>query len=122
MLLCSVRPRRAKRTVCTGSRRFSECGDGSGCRATKRTAACRQRHSEERADYVAFGGVFTFWMNRGARCASRPIRDLLPARSELLVALSKKLDQPVHTALVDLIAELLPICLDEPDAKYAQVI
>jgi hypothetical protein len=41
-----------------------------------------------------------------------PSGHLLLAGSELLVALSKKLDQTVNTAFLDLVTELLPICLD----------
>jgi hypothetical protein len=51
-----------------------------------------------------------------------PNEHLLIARSKLLVALSEKLDQSVHAALLDLVAELLPVCLDQPDAEHVQVI
>src|SRR5258706_8435583 len=53
---------------------------------------------------------------------SYPTVTLLFARSKLLVALSEKLDQTVHAALLDLVAELLPICLNQPDAQHVYVI
>lgn len=44
------------------------------------------------------------------------------ACSELLVPLSEKLDQTIHAALPDLVGELLPIGLNQPDAEHVQVI
>jgi hypothetical protein len=51
-----------------------------------------------------------------------PNGHLLIAPSKLLVALSEKLNQSAHAALLDLVAELLPVCLDQPDAEHVQVI
>src|SRR5579864_4930801 len=51
-----------------------------------------------------------------------PTGQLLLARSKLLVALSKKLDQGVYAVLLNLVVELLPIRLNQPRAEHVQVI
>lgn len=47
---------------------------------------------------------------------------LLLSRRKLLVALSEELDQSFHASLLDLLIELLPVCLDQPGAEHVQVI
>ena len=44
------------------------------------------------------------------------------ARSKLLVPLSEKLDQTIHATLPDLVGELLPIGLNQPNTEHVQVI
>ena len=80
---------------------------------------------------VVLYGSGTLLIARLPRCTPKKLRQrILPcrcsrlrfARCKLLVALREKLNQTVHAALLDLVAELLPIGLDEPNAENVQVI
>ena len=51
-----------------------------------------------------------------------PATRSLIARRKLLVAVGEKLDQPVDAALLDLVAELRTVGLDQPRAEHVHVI
>jgi hypothetical protein len=94
-------------------------------RSNNKDASAMERQAADSPFSVFLGRSFSrraTGMLLETSIAIAPNSHLLFSRSKLLVALSEKLDQTVHAAFLDLVAELLPICLDQPDAEHVQVI